>query len=194
MMRVTRRLRRPTQVAPCVAGLCMSLACAAQTPAASGPAAPPAAAAPAVAAAASPAPVPYGPSFSDLMNIGVQPRHIKLWLAGRTRNWTYAAYELDELRNAFTRVARTVPVYRGLDVAAVFNAFMKQPLDALGSAIEKQDSAAYVAAYRTLTERCNACHQGSEHPMVVVRVPGDGAYPDQDFRAAGQRAPGEATH
>ena len=184
-----RRLRSPPHVALCLAGLSLSLACAAQSPAAGAPAAPPA------GAATPPAPVPYAPSFSDLMNIGVQPRHIKLWLAGRARNWTYAAYELDELRNAFTRVARTVPVYRNLDVSAVINAFMKQPLDALGSAIEKQDAAAYVTAYGTLTERCNACHQGSEHPMVVVRVPSDSAYPDQDFRAvAGNGRPDKARH
>ncbi|MGC3983148.1 MAG: hypothetical protein QM808_17985 [Steroidobacteraceae bacterium] len=125
--------------------------------------------------------VPYQPSLSDLMNIGVQPRHIKLWLAGKEQNWTYAAYELDELRNAFARVGRTVPVYRTLDMPLVLNAFMQKPLDDMSAAIKSQDAKAYTAAYRLLTNQCNACHQGSEHSMVVVKVPDAGAYVDQDF-------------
>jgi hypothetical protein len=32
------------------------------------------------------------------MTAFVQPRHIKLGLAGSERNWSYAAYELDQLR------------------------------------------------------------------------------------------------
>jgi hypothetical protein len=127
-------------------------------------------------------PVPYQPSMGDLMNIGVQPRHIKLWLAGKQRNWTYASYELDELRNAFTRVGRTVPVYRTLDIPALTTAFMGASLDALEMAIKSNDAKAFTTAYRRLTDSCNACHQGSQHDMVVVKVPDANAYVDQEFR------------
>src|ERR1700744_99565 len=54
----------------------------------------------------------YHPSFGDLMTSAVQPRHIKLGIAGKARNWDYAAYEASELRNAFGRIGRTIPVYR----------------------------------------------------------------------------------
>ena len=33
------------------------------------------------------APQPFNPSFGDLMNLLVQPRHIKLAFAGREANW-----------------------------------------------------------------------------------------------------------
>jgi hypothetical protein len=34
-----------------------------------------------------------------------QPRHIKLGLGGNEHNWTYASYELDQLRETFNDVA-----------------------------------------------------------------------------------------
>ena len=51
--------------------------------------------------------------------MAVQPRHIKIGLAGRAREWGYLTYEASELRNAFNRVARTVPSYRNQEMAAM---------------------------------------------------------------------------
>jgi hypothetical protein len=48
----------------------------------------------------------YRPGLGDLMAMTGQPRHIKLALAGRQKNWTYAAYELHELQEAFDRAAK----------------------------------------------------------------------------------------
>src|SRR5262249_38292215 len=61
----------------------------------------------------------YRPNFGDLMTTAVQPRHIKLGLAGQERNWPYAAYALRELQGAFQRIAHAVPVYRSTDMAAL---------------------------------------------------------------------------
>jgi hypothetical protein len=136
--------------------------------------------APTPAPAAAPAP-DYHPSMGDLMTMAVQPRHIKLGLAGRRRNWVYAAYELSELRNALARVARTIPIYRTSDTAALVDAMARVPLDAVEQAIRNRDAAAFGAAYGRLTAACNACHQSQDHAMVVIRVPSGEAYPDQDF-------------
>ena len=46
------------------------------------------------------------------MTMTVQPRHIKLGLAARDHNWSYAAYELHELEEAYERVARHSPQWR----------------------------------------------------------------------------------
>src|SRR5476651_349616 len=59
-----------------------------------------------------PVPPPFSPTFGDLMNLIVQPRHIKLALAGREENWPLAAYEIKELRAALANVARTRPRFR----------------------------------------------------------------------------------
>lgn len=135
-----------------------------------------------VATTVAPTPAPYQPSMSDLMNIGVQPRHIKLWLAGKQQNWTYAIYELDELRNAFARVGRTTPLYRTMDVPALIATFTQPSLSALDTAIKEHDAKAFTTAYRQLTDGCNACHQGMQHEMVVIKVPDANAYVDQEFR------------
>jgi hypothetical protein len=124
----------------------------------------------------------YHPSLGDLMTLAIQPRHTKLGLAGQERNWPYAQYELSELRNAFARVARTIPIYRTIDMAAVIGTLTTEPLQAVEQAIQAQDARQFKAAYAGLTTACNACHLSQDHAPVVIRVPGINPYPDQDFR------------
>ena len=127
-------------------------------------------------------PQAYRPSFGDLMTIAVQPRHIKLGLAGQERNWTYAAYELRELQGALQRIARAVPVYRSMDMAALIEATTKAPMEDVAAAIKSGDAAKFAEAYAQLTATCNACHQSTDHGAIVIQVPKASAYPDQDFR------------
>lgn len=139
-------------------------------------AAPPAA----TLAPTSPAPVPYAPSFGDLMTMAVQPRHTKLGLAGEARNWTYATYELNELRNAFARIARTIPVYRTVNTAEIFAAMTQESLAAVNEAITARDEARFRSAYARLTAACNACHVSLDHAAIVIRDPSrGGVFPDQ---------------
>jgi len=135
-------------------------------------------------AAASPAPVPYMPSFGDLMTMAVQPRHTKLGLAGAAHNWTYAAYELSELRNAFARIARTIPVYRTANTAEFFAAMTQAPLAAVNDAVTAHDATKFRSAYAQLTIACNACHVSLDHAAIVIRVPSGGDFPDQRFEPA----------
>jgi hypothetical protein len=118
------------------------------------------------------------------MTMAVQPRHLKLGIAGKERNWAYAKYELSELRNAFARVARTIPVYRNADLTALMNGLTTEPVKEVDEAIDAADAVKFKAAYAKLTNTCNACHLSQEHPMVVIRVPDAKAFPDQDFRVA----------
>ncbi len=132
------------------------------------------------APAATPTP-DYHPSLGDLMTMAVQPRHTKLGLAGQQMNWPYATYELSELRNAFARIARTIPNYRNIDMAAVIGALTAEPLKSVEQAIKAQDARQFKTAYAALTIACNACHQSQDHPYVVIRIPNTNAYPDQEF-------------
>jgi hypothetical protein len=126
----------------------------------------------------------YHPSLGDLMTMAVQPRHLKLGIAGKEKNWAYAKYELSELRNAFARVARTIPVYRNADLTALMNSLTTEPVKEVDEAIDAADGVKFKAAYAKLTNTCNACHLTQEHPMVVIQVPDAKAFPDQDFRVA----------
>ena len=136
-------------------------------------------AAPSLTTAQQPA---FHPGLGDLMTAFVQPRHTKLGLAGREGNWLYAAYELNELREAFDDVAEIVPKYRDLSVPEMIASTVKQPLAALDQAIKAQDANQFTAAYGRLTASCNACHQSTDHAVIVIQPPASTAFPDQDFR------------
>ena len=129
-------------------------------------------------------PPAYRPGLGDLMTMTVQPRHIKLGLAGREKNWTYAAYELHELEELFERVARHSPEWRKKPIADMMTSVTKDPMAALEQAIKFADAARFTAAYGQLTEACNTCHQSAEVGMIVIQVPDASTFPNQDFRSA----------
>ena len=146
-------------------------------------AAPKAAAPPSQSATTPPVPPPaFHPSMGDLMTLLVQPRHIKLGLAGRAGNWSYAAYEVGELRGAFRRVGQTMPVYNKQDFVALIAAMTTAPIAAVQAAIKQRDRAGFQSAYAQLTAACNACHVSEHHSAVVIRIPVSSPYVDQEFR------------
>jgi mono/diheme cytochrome c family protein len=126
----------------------------------------------------------YHPSFGDLMTMAVQPRHIKLGMAGKARNWEYAAYEASELRNAFGRIGRTIPSYRKQALSDLFAANILPSMDKLDAAIKAKDGAAFDAAYKEVTASCNNCHGALDHGFVVIREPAVSPYADQNLAAA----------
>ncbi len=137
----------------------------------------------AIAAAQTPPanPSPLRLGLGDLMTMLVQPRHTKLGLGGQAHNWDYAAYELHELEEAFERVERAWPRYRTFSITELLGV-TKEPMASVEAAIKAKDGAKFDAAYRELTQACNACHHGTNRPMVVIQFPAATApYPDQDF-------------
>jgi hypothetical protein len=131
----------------------------------------------------------YHPSMGDLMTMAIQPRHIKLQLAGTQQNWAYANYELSELRHAFDRIARTIPKYQSIDTATISTAVTRAPLDALEQAINIGSAPEFAVAYAQLTQACNACHQSLKHAAIVIKVPDSAMFPDQDFRPSSPSEP-----
>ena len=123
----------------------------------------------------------YHPSLADIMTMAVQPRHTKLGIAGKTRNWPYLAYETGELRSAFARVAKTVPTFRGQDMSALIASGITDPIDAMAAAVDARDGQKFDAAYARTTAACNACHTNLGKAFVVIKAPVGSFYPDQDF-------------
>jgi len=123
----------------------------------------------------------HAAALGDLMTALVQPRHIKLGLAGIDKNWPYAAYELDQLRETFADVAEILPKYRDLSIADMLATTVKEPLAALDQAIKAEDGYRFAAAYGQLTAACNVCHQSYDRAMIVIQPATVAAFPDQDF-------------
>jgi hypothetical protein len=128
------------------------------------------------------APEPYRPGLGDLMTMTVQPRHIKLALAGREGNWAHAKYELHELEEAFGRIMQIWPKYKGLPLGGMVDAVVTGSMAEIAKAIEAKSPDQFAAAYARLTEGCNACHQAANVGFVGIKVPDGPSFPDQDFR------------
>jgi len=124
----------------------------------------------------------YRPGLGDMMTATVQPRHIKLALAGREKNWAFAAYELHELEESFDSAGRIWPTWRNKPIADMIKSAAGEPMAAVNQAVKAADSDKFTIAYRQLTDACNICHQSAERGMVFIQVPESSPYPDQDFR------------
>jgi hypothetical protein len=132
---------------------------------------------------ASPANAQQHPAaLGNLMTAFVQPRHIKLGLAGSEQNWSYAAYELDQLRATFADVAEIMPKYRDLSIPDMPNSTVREPLATLDRAIQAKDGNQFSAAYGQLPESCNVCHRSYDRAVIVIQSPTVSTFPDQDFR------------
>jgi hypothetical protein len=121
-------------------------------------------------------------ALGDLMTAFIQPRHIKLGLAGYEQNWRYAGYELDQLRATFADVAEIMPKYRDVSIPDMINSTVKKPLAAVEQAIKARDLGQFIVAYRNLSATCNACHRSYDREMIVIQPADGGAFSDQDFR------------
>jgi hypothetical protein len=121
-------------------------------------------------------------ALGDLMTAFVQPRHIKLGLAGSAQNWLYAAYELDQLRETLADVSEILPKYRDLSIPGMIESTVKAPLDALSRAVQARDSNQFNAAYGQLTAACNTCHRNYDRTEIVIQTPAATEFSDQNFR------------
>ena len=129
-----------------------------------------------------PAQTPFNPGIADLMNIIVQPRHTKLWYAGREGNWALAEYQTKELRAAFANVVRARPRFRDQPTGDLIKTFMSTPLDTLDAVVKEHNATKFAEAFAGVNAGCNACHVALNQSFVVIKTPEQPAYPDQDFR------------
>jgi hypothetical protein len=132
---------------------------------------------------------PFNPSMGDLMNTLVQPRHAKLGLIGKEQNWTLAAYESHQLKDALSSIAKLRPRFRNQSVADLVESMTGDAIKALDQAIGVGDARGFTEAYSRLTAGCNGCHAALGQAYVVIQVPVQSAFPNQDFRVPVKSAP-----
>ncbi len=113
----------------------------------------------------------YLPSISDLMIATIQPRHEQLWRAEQDENWNFSAYEVGNLRGAFSRLGNAHPIEHEISFPEMIASITEQPFKELNSAIQSKDHTAFAKAYADLTDACNSCHQALNHGVVEIRVP-----------------------
>ena len=125
-----------------------------------------------------PAPVvtePYAPRLADIMG-ATQLRHLKLWFAGREKNWPLAIYELGQIRVSFQEAMKFYPNVPIADMTT-----MARPAAAIDTAIHLKDASKFAQAFGQLTVACNSCHQSQGLPFIVIRVPTSSPFSNQSF-------------
>jgi cytochrome c1 len=117
----------------------------------------------------------YVPALGDIMS-AAQFRHIKLWFAGKQKNWELARYELEQVRTSLEEAATHYHAIPADYVGATVD-----PIKTINGAIEAKNSAQFVRGFRELTAACNACHKGIGRGFIVLQVPTSSPFTDQSF-------------
>jgi hypothetical protein len=123
---------------------------------------------------------PFTPGLGEIMTLQ-QMRHLKLWFAGQAGNWPLADYELDELKEGFEDIVKYFPTKDDAPTGPMASAVIEKEVAELNKAIEAKNAKQFAAAFEKLTASCNACHQSSKKPFIVVQRPTANPYANQSF-------------
>ena len=134
-------------------------------------------------ATAQPAKDSYQPGLGEFMT-ATQLRHAKLWFAGKSNNWAFAAYEVDEIKEGLEDAAKYHANNDGVPVAELIKAIIDPRLEQLEKAIEGKSSTQFAAAFDELTNGCNSCHAKAGKPFIRVQRPTTPPVSNQNFTPA----------
>ena len=106
----------------------------------------------------------------------VGARTWKLFYAAKAGNWPLAKFQYKEIKGLMELGAFTRPKHED-----ALNQFIAENWKPLEVAIEKQDFAAFEAAFHKSIESTNAYHELKDKPYIVWKLP-DTPPPDLDMK------------
>jgi len=115
----------------------------------------------------------YHPELGEQM-LTIQIRHARLWFAGSAGNWTLAAFELQELKEAFDAVVEQNPdhaIFQPQRLADILPAMTKAPVRALRDAIDHGSKPEFEKAYDGLSAACTGCHHVAGNDFLIIQRP-----------------------
>jgi len=115
----------------------------------------------------------YHPELGEQMLV-LQIRHARLWFAGAAQNWTLAAFELQEIKEAFEAIVEQNPdhaTFQPQRLADILPTMTKAPVLALRDAIDHGSKAEFEKAYDGLSTACSGCHQAAGNDFLVIQRP-----------------------
>jgi hypothetical protein len=124
----------------------------------------------------------YVPGIGDMMNSLVQPRHIKLWLAGNEHNWELAVFAHKQMQQALQTLGTVQPKYRNFTTSEMVESMTGEAMRDLENAISAHDVKKFAEAFDTLTDGCNSCHTALNLGFIVIKTPEASSFPDQEFK------------
>jgi hypothetical protein len=115
----------------------------------------------------------YRPELGEQM-LTLQIHHARLWFAGRAQNWTLAAFELQEIKEAFDAVVEQNPehaIFQPQRLADILPAMTKAPIMALRDAIDHGSKAEFEKTFDGLSAACTGCHKAAGNDFLVIQRP-----------------------
>lgn len=115
----------------------------------------------------------YHPELGEQM-LTIQIRHARLWFAGQAQNWTLAAFELQEIKEAFEAVVEQNPdhaIFQPQRLADILPAMTKMPIAALRDAIDHGSKTEFERAYDGLSAACTGCHRAAGNDFLIIQRP-----------------------
>ena len=115
----------------------------------------------------------YHPELGEQMLI-LQIRHARLWFAGQAQNWTLAAFELQEIKEAFDAVVEQNAdhaIFQPQRLADILPAMTKAPILALRDAIDHGSKAEFEKTFDGLSAACTGCHKVAGTDFLVIQRP-----------------------
>jgi len=99
-----------------------------------------------------------------------------LWFAAEKKNWPLAMFYFQESRSHILWTIRLRPVRKGPDgndvnLMPIFEGIDTSAFKMVADAIQTQNSAAFVAAYRETLQACYGCHKASGLAFLRPEVP-----------------------
>jgi len=113
------------------------------------------------------------PSVAQTM-LSIQSHFAKLHYAAEARNWDLARFERGEIEEDLETVAAMRPEENGASLVGIISAFTNSvtgPMAAMNDAIAVSDRQLFRKAYTDTTAMCNACHQATGRPFIVITAP-----------------------
>jgi len=116
------------------------------------------------------------PRISVLMNnLGLH--HSRLWEPGVKQNWKLSDYEFSKIKESLNDI---IVLYgdslNGNSTIGVEIADLMKEVDKLGNAIKAQSKDDFVSSYKSLTIKCNSCHQKAGFDFYEIIAPKSQAY------------------
>jgi len=111
----------------------------------------------------------------------VGARTWKLFYAAKAGNWPLAKFQYKEIKGLMELGAFTRPKHE-----EALNQFLGENWKPLETAIEKQDFAAFEAAFHKAIDAANAYHELKDKPYIVWKLP-DSPPPDLEMKPKGKK-------
>ncbi len=102
----------------------------------------------------------------DMAMVETGYRYTELYWAGTDRNWEYAEYQVEKIKQAIE-----YGLVRRPKRAESAEHFLTEALPKMEKIVKEKDSVGFLMGYQMLTKQCNACHKDEKVPYFTVDAP-----------------------